>query len=432
MKTKILSAIASVLLLSNAYSQEVELTPFDTLAKSVTELQSDLGLLKKIKLSGYMQAQYQFCDSNGVKSYAGGDFPANNDKRFTLRRARLKATYNGNFTQYVFQIDANEKGFSIKDMYAKVTEPWLQTVSLTFGCQNRPFGNEIGYSSSMRESPERGRMSQVIFPGERDLGAMLTFQLPKTSRFNFLKLEAGLFNGTGPGTVEFDKQKDIIGHLSMNKSTKNEILNFGAGVSYYKGGWRQGNKFVWEEGTINTTSGDITGFVVDSTTTNLGQYNKREYIGVDLQLNIDLPIGLTTFRAEYIQGTQPGIATSSASPSAQPTADTYIRNFNGAYFYFVQNIMQTKFQVVVKYDWYDPNIKVSGKDIVDVVDSKKTKLSSTDIMYSTLGLGFAYKWDENIKLTAYYDMVQNETTKLKGYTKDLPDNVLTIRMQYKF
>ena len=49
----------------------------------------------------------------------------------------------------------------------------------------------------LRESPERGRMSQLIFPNERDLGAMLTIQGPKLSNWNWLKLEAGLFNGTG-------------------------------------------------------------------------------------------------------------------------------------------------------------------------------------------------------------------------------------------
>ena len=33
----------------------------------------------------------------------------------------------------------------------------------------RPFGFEINYSSSDRESPERGRKSQILMKGERDL-----------------------------------------------------------------------------------------------------------------------------------------------------------------------------------------------------------------------------------------------------------------------
>ena len=61
------------------------------------------------------------------------------------------------------------------------------------------------------------------------------------------------------------------------------------------------------------------------------------------------------------------------------------------------------------------------------------KTTAADIKYTTLGLGLAYRWDSNIKLTAYYDMVTNETSSnLSGYTQDLKDNVFTLRMQYKF
>jgi long-subunit fatty acid transport protein len=68
----------------------------------------------------------------------------------------------------------------------------------------------------------------------------------------------------------------------------------------------------------------------------------------------------------------------------------------------------------------------------------------TDLKYTTLGLGLAYRWDANLKITAYYDMVTNETTNastitsgvrtynLPGYQSDLHDNVFTLRVQVKF
>ena len=53
--------------------------------------------------------------------------------------------------------------------------------------------------------------------------------------------------------------------------------------------------------------------------------------------------------------------------------------------------------------------------------------------YTTIGLGWNYRWDTNVKLSAYYDIVTNETTKnLTGYTQDKKDNVLTLRLQYRF
>jgi hypothetical protein len=437
MKTKQIQRVAFLMLSTfliafASKAQEVELSPMDTLANAVSKLQSDLNTLKKIKVSGYIQTQWQYIDSSGAKTVAGGDFKPNVNNRFMVRRGRVKFSYEPGMTQYVLQFDVTEKGLTIKDAYVKITEPWLKAFSLTAGMQNRPFGYEIPYSSSMRESPERGRMSQIIFPGERDLGAMITFQMPKTSPLNILKLEAGWFNGTGaPGAgkdaSDFDLQKDFISHLTVNKTVADEKINFGVGVSYYKGGWRNATSKVYNG--YETLANGTKSLIQNKDTTNYGKINNREYYGADLQLNFDFPFGMTTLRGEYIQGRQPAVKGDSKSPDVQPTGDTYIRYFNGAYFYFLQNIMQTKNQLIVKYDWYDPNTEVSG----DEIGKSGSNLGAADILYTTLGLGWAYRWDNNVKITAYYDMVTNEKSKnLTGFTKDLKDNVFTLRAQYKF
>ena len=425
---------------------EEKANPMDTLVANVKNLNDNMSILKKIKFSGYIQAQFQATDSTGTKSFAGGDFPTYADKRFMLRRARLKAEYNGTNSQYVFQVDATEGGFKIKEIYLKYNIPALKNIfSLTVGNQNRPFGYEIGYSSGSSESPERGRMSQIIFNDEYDLGAMLTVQAPKSMPLlNAFKLEAGMFNGTGSGVADFDKQKDFISHLTFNK-TFNEKINIGAGVSYYDGAWRQGSKYVY---SMNDLGAGVNGFKCDSTATNIGSYttSKRQYMGADLQINIDWFLGMTSLRGEYIQGQQPSIASAGPKGTANPaptatnssgapttTDKTYIRNFNGAYFYFVQNIGQTKHQLVAKFDWYDPNTKVAGNDVSAKIGTTSTNLSASDIKYSTLGVGYIYKATENLKFTLFYDMVKNETsTGMKGYTQDLKDNVLTCRVQYKF
>ena len=411
----------------NVKSQEVEQNPIDTLTTTVQKLQSDFSILKKLKLSGYVQAQFQTSDSMGASSFAGGNFPTNSDKRFMVRRGRLKATYDNGLSLFVLQFDVTEKGMGIKDAYIKIKEPWMNAVSLTTGVFDRPFGFEISYSSSLRETPERTRLFQTIFPGERDLGAKITIQAPKTSKWNFLKIEGGLFNGTGGTASDFDYKKDFIGNIGINKTTKNEKINYAVRASYYNGGYRQPTKYIYN-GFETLTNGNL-GYSVDSTSTNKGKIAKREYMGADAQINIDFPFGLTSLRGEFIQGTQPGTSATSASPSATPTTDTYIRKFNGAYFYFLQNIMQTKHQLVLKYDWYDPNTNVSG----DEIGKSGSKLNNNDLKYTTIGIGWVYRWDTNVKITAYYDFVKNETSKnLAGYTKDLKDNVFTLRIQYKF
>jgi len=39
---------------------------------------------------------------------------------------------------------------------------------------------------------------------------------------------------------------------------------------------------------------------------------------------------------------------------------------------------------------------------------------------------------ENVRLTVWYDFVRNESTRLPGMEGDLPDDVLTVRIQYRF
>lgn len=423
----------------------------DSLIAALHKLQTRMEALNRITISGWIQAQYQLADSAGEGSFAGGSFPANVDNRFAIRRARLRAAYNGSLTQFVLQINMTEKGLNLTDLYAKVTEPWTHAFSLTVGAQNRPFGYEVVYSSNQRESPERGRMSQLLFPNERDLGAMITFQMPKGKPLDFLKFEGGLFNGTGipsPGgsVSDFDSKKDFIGRLRIDRTSTNNKITYGLGTSYYTGGWRNGTTSIWK---MQQDAEGVMSFRRNTDTLNYGASNERWCYGFDGQLSIDWKAGLTTVRAEYIAGTQSSAAGNSAvttlSPNAQPTTDGYVRHFNGMYLYLVQNIHHSKWDVVAKYDVYDPNTDVAGNRIGKVVHAPDgqtfTATNGADIKFSTIGLGVLFKLDANVKFTAYYDIVTNETTNAKNdagafttapYQHDLKDNVLTLRMQYKF
>jgi phosphate-selective porin len=106
----------------------------------------------------------------------------------------------------------------------------------------------------------------------------------------------------------------------------------------------------------------------------------------------------------------------------------YVRPFQGGFLYFLQNIANTKHQVMVKYDWYDPNTKADGASIGNPVSN----FGEADIKFSTLGAGYLYHVNSNLKILLYYEWVKNETTALTGYTSDRSDNILTIRTQFRF
>jgi hypothetical protein len=415
--------------------------PIDTLTTYVNALQTRVAILEKLKITGYIQMQWQKADTLGIASFAGGNFPATSDNRFNVRRGRIKFTYNGSpLNQYVLQFDVTEKGLGIKDAYLNFKEPFLQAFGLQAGVFDRPFGFEISYSSSSRESPERSRMFQTLFPGERDLGAKLFFQMPKTSNWNFLRADAGLFTGNGTNTGIGEK-KDFIGHLMANRTAFGEKLKFGVGVSYYYGYVLQSTDNYYDLQDVSGTKA----FVKNSNYIKNEYKPHRIYKGIDGQLTFESPLGFTTLRGEYITGQQVGSSSSTTSWTTAVLGDTYVRKFSGAYAYFLQTINGTPLTALVKYDFYDPNTDVSGDQIGATLPAPlpagtvAAKTGVGDIKYTTIGLGLVYAIDSNIKLTLYYDMVKNENTtnlpgatKLNDYRKDLADNVLTIRLQYKF
>ncbi|MCK7559146.1 hypothetical protein MKQ70_30920 [Chitinophaga sedimenti] len=110
-------------------------------------------------------------------------------------------------------------------------------------------------------------------------------------------------------------------------------------------------------------------------------------------------------------------------------APLYIRPFDGAYFYYVQHLHSIKHQLIIKYDWYDPNRKVKGREIGANSDDGFT---GADVRYNTLGFGYLYHFSPQLKMFFYYDIVENENTSLDGFTDDLKDNVFTCRLQFRF
>ncbi len=388
---------------------------------SMDELSSGIKKLNKFKLSGYIQGDLQVGEKDaslkvgGPRSEKEGTFV-----RFGIRRGRVKLTYTDNWgrvaSNAVFQLDITEKGVSMKDAYFAFTDPWIKWFSIQLGVFDRPFGNEISYSSSLRESPERSTGCLTLFPGERDLGGMLVVHAPKDNVLAGLKLETGVFGGNGIN-LDNKNRKDWISHLSYKRSYDNIL--FGVGASYYLGWVYQGKDTTYEMKNKEFT-------IVDGA--KKGDYSTRMYYGLDAQLLISTKLGMTNIRAEVIAGKQPGALGDSKSPNSAtlPSIYTYRRDFTSFYVYFIQDF-GNRHSLVLKYDRYDPNTRIANNEVGTGGSGKG------DIMMQNFGFGYLFRLNSNIRLMAYYDMGFNETSEnLKGYDKQLKLNTLTIRAQYKF
>ena len=435
MLRKKLPLMAIALLLCNLLQAQYLMDMVDTtkdMGKGILALYTRLD---KIRISGYIQPQFQYSESKGAKGFAGGDFATNSNNRFMLRRARVRFDYihfpktgTGTSLQFVFQIDATERGVNVRDVWGRFFENKYKMFAFTAGLFARPFSYELNLSSADRESPERGRMSQILMKTERDMGAMITFDdRNKASKIKFLKVDIGVFNGPGlSATADYDSHKDIIGRVAIKPQPLGKKITLGAAASVLYGGISQNTKYVYSTQTV----AGLKNFIVDSVTSNNGKIAPRHYYGIDAQLKIKNKAGFTELRGEFIAGKQTASATSSETPGTLFTGNEgyYVRNFNGAYFYLLQHLGSTHHQLGIKYDWYDPNTKLTGSDI----GKAGSNLNAANIKYSTIGFGYIYYITENAKEVLWYDRITNEKTQLAGYAGDVKDDVFTCRLQFRF
>jgi phosphate-selective porin len=359
--------------------------------------EADLGKLNKIKVSGYVQAQWESYGKDLVKANE-------QDNNFFIRRARIKFTYEAlDGVKFVIQPDFSTGNLSLKDAYAVVNIPKLKDFTLWAGQFNRP-DYEVEYSSSQREVLERSRVIRAIYPGEREIGIKLEY-IGSTIPVKF-QLMAMNGNFTGTQAKDVDSKKDFMGRLVYSIKLPEAGIGIDLGPNFYYGGNRaKVNPYI-----INRMG------VLDSI--QVGDYLDKKWVGAEIQIFADLLGGLA-IKGEYIAGVNSTASTLALTATmAQKKADpNKLNNFSGYYIYFIKNI-GPKNQFVAKYDSYDPNTKLSG-------DAAKNSLQ-----YKTVTLAWQYYLNENIRLSLNYEMPKNETNATNA--KDLKDNTLGIRIQAKF
>ncbi len=425
------NAFLLILILCHSVEVDAQIVLDADSAGKITVAQEPFHSSDQLKIGGYIQPQFQAAQNDGINSFAGGNFPSDVNNRFMLRRGRIRFDYshyskkNKKELEFVFQFDGSERGVFIRDFWGKLFDNRFDLFNFTFGMFPRPFGYELTLSSSERESPERGRMSQILMKTERDLGAMISLDnRRKNSQFKNIKLDVGVFNGPGLTAVtDIDSRKDVITKLSLKPTAISKKITIAAALSGFQGSIIQNTQYVFK------TDESAKKMIVDSAGANKGKYAPRKYYGADLQLKRKIKAGYAEFRIEYIFGKQTSTSVNSETPPAKLTGNEgyYIRNFNGIYVCYLQHIFNVKNQLILKYDWYDPNSDVQKQQL-----NVPAGFTGTDIKYSTIGAGLCHYFNEHFKTTVWYDKVMNEKTLLPEFISDVKDDVVTLRMQFTF
>lgn len=413
--------------------------------------ESDLSKLTKIKISGYTQAQYQYFESKAVQP----------NNYFSLRRVRVKFTYEAaDGVKFVVTPDFAPGNLSIKDAYVVLNDHWTKAFSLWAGKFNRP-NYEVEYSSSSREVAERSTVIRTLYPGERAIGAKLEYN-PVNVPFH---LQVAVLNGADGIAVnnaaganlnptenkDFDNYKDLMVRATYNL----KLGNFG-GLDFGGHGYFGSLK----SNALQTLSSDY------STIENvaIGDAVKRNWAGGEVQLYADILGGLSV-KGEYIAGKNASIGyapvAAAGTTAAVPGVANFQNNFSGYYVYFIKNLGK-KNQFAFRYDSYDPNTDIKGKDVTisqytspDATTLKNRVSGKSDLSTTTFSLALHHYFDDNLRISLNYDIVQNEKvgvgtdgvgnltedyTKADGtkvakgldYSKVVNNNMLTLRIQAKF
>jgi len=413
------------------------------LEEAFLETKATVDALKKLKISGLVQAQaVYYTDTNLVST----DRPLQ-QSLFQVRRGRLKATYDaGNGATYVMQYNLNQAGLSPQDMYIKWEEQWLKTFSIQMGLQDIPFGYEVGYSSSTMETIERSRFERnAMFADEKDVGAIIGIA-PKVPGLDAFGIKIAALNGYGAADATFDP-KCLVGRLNVGKNFYDAGVGIDLGASYYVD--TRTNVVAAVRNKANTVDSiPSTYYVIDGTEDFAKKGTFREdldasVLGLDAQLTADVSMvpGLSGLKllGEFYQGT--AIGSSGNNKRTAYGASLYQREVMGWYATWVQNFGKT-FQTVVRYDVYDPNTSVEGDEIgKKTADGKKIAngTSAADLAYDTWYFGLNTFLNGNTKLTLGYDLVRNETTvnlpssvPAKNFTEEIKDDIVTLRLQFAY
>ena len=371
----------------------------EALNEQVQVMQTDVDKLKKFKFSGYIQARWEHSeDQSDTVRVAGATISSANRERFYIRRARVKLTYDSSpLSQGVVYIDAGaDRQVRLLEAYLTLLDPWTpdHRHALTIGQMNVPFGYEIERSSSVRELPERSRVENVLFPGERDRGAKIVSAWSPQ-----LETVVAIVNGPGINSVPYGTigdptdGKDFVGRVRVSQGT------FDVAGSYYDG-----------LEVVPLTGGDI-------------QVDKTR-IGGDAQLYYAAPsVGGGSLKGELYAGknlnadsvrvlvpaptgANPTLLRAGANPAHLAT------DFIGWYAMWVQNLGE-KFQLAARYEQFDPN----------------TDIDHDQFERWNVGLNFFY--DGFTRLTAAWEMPITDRAVGTGFV-DPDDNLWTVQFQHKF
>jgi hypothetical protein len=295
---------------------------------------------------------------------------------------------------------------------------------LSMGSFKIPFGFEVGQADTDRLFMERTTAEHALFPGEYDLGARLQ------GGWRFVRYSVALMNGNPIGEQTFPfrdptNAKDIVGRVGADTDIVDGLhlrggLSALTGIGFHKGTLATKDTVVWRDinGDGVVEPNEIQ--VIPGTAATPSADFSRSCLGADLGLAWQVPgVGALNVYGEVYLGTNLDRGIVVADPVAAS------RDFRELGWYAaVTQDLGTRYQLGLRYDYYNPDADATGVLNGAVVPS--------DQSYSTVSMVAAVRAQRG-RLSVEYDVNRNHLgIDSAGNPTNLADNAVIVRGQVQW
>jgi hypothetical protein len=385
-----------------------------------------------VGLTGFVQTDWSILRQSSEDQLNPSTGLPLNDRRFNVRRARLRTTIDRTYVGGALEFDGSTtNGSSARIVGAEASFKLpgeegapLPLLMATIGLFKIPFGYELLQSDRDRLFLERSATERALFPGEYDVGARLQ------GGWLFLRYAVAVQNGDPLGERAFpgrdpNAAKDIAGRLGVETDVT-ETVTIAAGVSGLEGtGFHAGSAAT--KPTIQWVDRDENGMISPSTELAVApgaaaqpssNFN-RFAMGFDLRLSVKIPDVLTaTVYGELYKAKNLDRATLPADPIAVG------RDYRelGAYVAGIIEIGDIA-SLGVRYDTYNPDL--------DSTDPALPRVP-TNFSYTSLAVVGALRASGGRFILEYDHNTNHNGRDARGISGSLKDDSLIARGEVSF
>jgi hypothetical protein len=380
-----------------------------------------------VSTSAYAQLQYESHQDSRGQLFQGGALQ--NKDRFVVRRARLVAAGEWQYTALVLELDANTVSGSQVDL--KKAEGSLQyrpdrkrpaLVIGTLGLFDTPFGYELVEIPRTRWFMEPSTAARALWPGGSDVGLRLA------GAVGFFRWTLAALNGHPQGeSSPYALQdpiatKDVVVRVGVDVAPLHD-LHVAGGISSTRGkGFHPGTDVTKPSVQWSDTNRDgvlqlneVMGVPGQAATPS--RTFDRSALGADLRVQFRWRAGVTKAYGELFvaQNMDRGLFV------ADPTITHVDQRELGYYVGLVQEIGRLG-AVGFRYDVYDPNS--------DAFDTRQARLLPYDQAITTYAPVVAVTLPAHARLSFEYDFVKNALGRdSRGVPASLAMSTWALRLQ---